>query len=244
MKPVLLALLLPPANLPIFAVAGLLVRRWHRRPGAAMTAASCVLLIVLSMPIVGGTMLVALEQGAELHSNPSGKPASIVILSAGIARLGGDDAGFGPDRLSLERERAGAMLFRRVQLPVLIAGGVLRSGDPPISVVMEQSMRNDFQVPVRWTERTSRDTWENAEYAAKILRENGIRTVYLVTHAWHMRRALIAFRHFGIEAIPAPVQIDRYPDFATPFLVPSVSAWQSSYLAIHEWLGCAYYALR
>ena len=55
-------LLLPPANLPLLAVAGLIVRRWHRRLGELLTAVCCVLLLVLSMPFFGGTLLVALEQ--------------------------------------------------------------------------------------------------------------------------------------------------------------------------------------
>src|SRR5208282_277854 len=207
-------LLLPPANLPLLAVAGLIVRRWHRRLGEVLTAASCVLLIVLSMPFFGGTLLVALEQHIPSDATPDSKPGAIVILTADIDRYRGDDPGFAPGRLTLERERAGSALFRRVQLPVLVTGGVLQPGDPPIAAVMAQSLRDDFQIPVRWVEPRSHDTWENAEASARILRANGIGSVYLVTHAWHMRRALLAFHHFGISVIPAPVQIDRYPDLS------------------------------
>jgi uncharacterized SAM-binding protein YcdF (DUF218 family) len=244
LKELLVTLLLPPANLPLFGVAGLIIRRWRRRLGEWMTAVSAVLLLLMSMPIFGGTMLVALEQGLPWHQKPAVPPAAIVILSADITRYGGDDPGFGPGRLTLERERAGAALFRRVQLPVLVAGGVLRRGDPPISMVMEQSLRDDFQIPVRWAERRSRDTWENAEFSAAILQANGIHSVYLVTHAWHMRRAIVAFHHFGIDVIPAPVQIDRYPDLEHGFLIPQVYGWQITYYALHEWVGYVYYRLR
>lgn len=244
LKELLVTLLLPPANLPLYAVAGLIVRRWRRRLGDLMIAISVVLLLLLSMPIVGGTMLVALEQGLPWHQKPAVPPGAIVILSADITRYGGDDPGFGPGRLTLERERAGAALFRRVQLPVLLTGGVLRRADPPIGVVMEQSMRDDFQIPVRWVEVKSRDTWENAEYSAAILRENGIHSIYLVTHAWHMRRAIVAFHHSGIDVTPVPVQIDRYPDLERGFLVPQVIGWQITYYALHEWIGYVYYRLR
>jgi uncharacterized SAM-binding protein YcdF (DUF218 family) len=237
-------LLLPPANLPLLAVAGLVVRRWYRRLGEVVTAVSCILLIVLAMPFVGSTLLVTLEQNLPSDASAGNKPGAIVILSANITRYGGDDPGFGPGLLTLERERAGSALFRRVQLPVLVTGGVLQPGEPPIAVVMERSLRNDFQIPVRWVEVHSHDTWQNAEYSAPILRANGIGTVYLVSHAWHMKRALIAFRHFGIKCIPAPVQIDRYPDLSLPYLLPQVLGWQTTYYALHEWLGYAYYALR
>ena len=244
MKELLEVLALPPANLPLLAVAGLIVRRWHRRLGEWLTAASCVLLIVLSMPFVGETLLVSLEQGLPSEAATGGKPGAIVILTADLERFGGDEPGFGPGRLTLDRERACSILFRRVQLPVLVTGGVLRGGDPPIAVVTAQSLRDDFQVPVRWIEMRSRDTWENAAYSAQILRANGISTVYLVTHAWHMRRALLAFHHFGIHVIPAPVQIDRYPHLSLSDLMPRVSGWQVTYYAVHEWLGYAAYALR
>jgi uncharacterized SAM-binding protein YcdF (DUF218 family) len=228
----------------MLAVAGLVVRRWYRRLGELLTAVSCVLLLVLSMPFFGGTLLVALERHLPSDATAGDKPSAIVILSGDITRYGGDDPGYGPGRLTLERERAGATLFRRVQLPILITGGVLQTGEPPIAAVMQQSMRDDFQIPVRWVELRSHDTWQNAEYSAQILRANGISTIYLVTHAWHMRRALLAFHHFGINVIPAPVQLDRYPDFSRFFLLPQVYGWQVTYYAVHEWLGYVDYALR
>lgn len=228
----------------MLAVAGLVVRRWLRRLGELLTLVSCVLLVALSMPFFGGMLLVALEQHLPSDAAPGNKPGAIVILSGDITRYGGDDPGFGPGRLTLERERAGAAVFRRVPLPILITGGVLQPDEPPIAAVMEQSMRDDFQTPVRWMELRSHDTWQNAEYSVQILRANGISTIYLVTHAWHMRRALIAFHHFGINVIPAPVQLDRFPVFSWFYLMPSVYGWQVTYYAVHEWLGYVDYALR
>lgn len=228
----------------MLAVAGLVVRRWYRRLGELMTAVSCILLLVLSMPLFGSMLLVALEHHLPPLADPDIKPTAIVILSGDIARFDGEDPGYSPGRLTLERERAGAALFRRVQLPILLTGGVLQPEEPPIAAVMGRSMRDDFQTPVRWLELRSHDTWENAEYSAEILRANGITSIYLVTHAWHMPRALLAFHHFGINVIAAPVQLDRYPDFSAFFLVPKISGWQVTYYAVHEWLGYAVYSLR
>jgi uncharacterized SAM-binding protein YcdF (DUF218 family) len=243
-KELLEVLALPPANLPLLAVAGMILRRWHRRLGEWLTAASCVLLIVLSMPFFSGILLVTLERGLPSDAAAGGKPGAIVLLTGDIDRFDGDDPGFAPGRLTLDRERACSIVFRRVQLPVLVTGGVLQGGDPPIAVVTAQSLRDDFQIPVRWIENRSHDTWENAEYSAPILRANGITTIYLVTHAWHMRRALLAFHHFGIHVIPAPVQIDRYPSLSLSDLTPQVRGWLTTYYALHEWLGYAAYALR
>src|SRR5580658_6739111 len=125
-KELLEVLALPPANLPLLAVAGLIVQRWYPRLGEWLTAASCVLLIVLSMPFVGETLLVSLEHGLPSDAVAGGKPGAIVILTGDIERFGGDEPGFGPGRLTLDRERAGSILFRRVELPVLVTGGVLQ----------------------------------------------------------------------------------------------------------------------
>ena len=109
---------------------------------------------------------------------------------------------------------------------------------------MVRSLQDDFGVPVRWEEDNSYDTWENAEYSARILHDAGISRIYLVTHFWHMRRAMIAFRHFGLEVTPAPVRPSLPLPLSPLFLVPRVSAWDTSYLALHEWSGLLYYSLR
>lgn len=86
----------------------------------------------------------------------------------------------------------------------LVNGKVVSLAD-----IMARSLADDFLVPVRWREGLSEDTWQNAEFSAAILRADGIHNVYLVTQAWHMRRALYAFRYFGVNAMAAPVRRDR-----------------------------------
>jgi uncharacterized SAM-binding protein YcdF (DUF218 family) len=171
-------------------------------------------------------------------------PGAIVILSADVARMAGETPETEVGYLTLERLRAGAALYRRIGLPVLVTGGAPRDGGLPIAVLMAHSLAQDFNVPVRWTETNSKDTWENAQDSAAILAAAGIRSVYLVTHAWHMRRAMIAFAHFGIPVTAAPVRLDA-PHSATPGkFLPGIKAWMASYFALHEWIGCVYYTLR
>jgi uncharacterized SAM-binding protein YcdF (DUF218 family) len=109
---------------------------------------------------------------------------------------------------------------------------------------MADSMEREFQVPVQWQETRSLDTWENAHLSATILREHGIHSVYVVTQAWHMRRAILAFADTGIRVTAAPTRIDRMQSSLVADLVPVPNAWTTSYYAIHEFVGCAYYALR
>jgi len=83
-----------------------------------------------------------------------------------------------------------------------------------------------------------------AQDARGLLAADGIGAVYVVTHAWHMRRALIAFRHFGLAATPAPTELDAPPRFTLAAFIPSLAGWRMSYYGLHEWIGCAYYAWR
>jgi uncharacterized SAM-binding protein YcdF (DUF218 family) len=237
------ALVVPPANLPLLAILGFLIH-WRRpRLGRAIIVLAILLLLLLSLHIVSGTLLAALETDLPLQPPADAPPQAIVILSAGSEDWASDPE-FGVDPLTLQRMQAGATLYRRTHLPILVTGGVLRPGEPPIAVLMAHSLPDDFQVPVRWIEPASADTWQNASLSAAILRDAGIRSVWLVTHAWHERRAVLAFARFGIVATAAPVGLDRMPDFRPSGFYPRTSAWQAAYYALHEWIGCAYYALR
>jgi uncharacterized SAM-binding protein YcdF (DUF218 family) len=235
-------LFLPPVNLVLLALAGLLLLRRRFRAGLVVVTVCLCALLVLSLPITSGALLDSLEDG---RAGDPGKPAgAIVILGADVNRGATEDATTGPGPLTLERLRAGAALYRTAQLPILVTGGTLRQGWTPVARVMAQSLREDFGVPVRWTEDRSRDTWENARFSAAILKTAGIGSVYVVTHPWHMRRALIAFSQFGIAATPAPTQPHAPLEVTPGDFIPETRSWMDSYFALHEWVGCAYYELR
>lgn len=241
-KSLLLTLLLPPVNLVFVILAGLVLLHMVPRLARWLITVATLLLLVLAMPAVSGGMLRALEVHLPM-TPPAGKPpGAIVILGAEATRIDGPPPGETVGRLTLERLRAGAALQRKTQLPILVSGGDLGEGAPSLALLMRDSLTQDFQVPVRWTEDRSRDTWQNAEYSAAILHANGIDSIYLVTHSWHERRALMAFAGTGITVTAAPTPLDRP---ATPPLdfMPRVSAWETSYFALHEWIGCVWYAL-
>jgi uncharacterized SAM-binding protein YcdF (DUF218 family) len=234
-------LLVPPINLLLLALAGFALRRW--RIGRFLCGLGLVGLLVLSVPVVNQLLFLGIE---EVAGPPAGSPppAVIVILSADINKSSDSPGSAGVGFLTLERIRAGAALERATGLPVLVSGGMVTGSRESLAALMTESLGADFSVPVRWQESTSRTTWENAANSAAILQAAGIRSVFLVTHAWHMRRALIAFRHFGITAMPAPVPFSRRLDLSRSEFVPSAGAWVDSYYALHEWIGCIWYALR
>ena len=237
---VVAALLLPPASLALAALLALTLLRG--RPGRVLAVVGLLGLVLLSLPVVSMPLLASLDPPAEAPE-PSAAPEAIVVLGGDVF-LVADPPGAVLGSLSLERVRAGAELQRRSGLPVLVSGGVVDGLPLAIGELMDESMTRDFGVPVRWTEAGSPTTWENAEYSARILAMSEVRRVYVVTHAWHMRRSLLAFRHFGMEAVPAPVRRDPWPTYKIWEFLPRTSAWVNSFYAMHEWVGLAYYSVR
>ena len=235
--------LLPPLNCLAAACAGVALGK--RRFGRPLRIYGVAGLALFSLPIVSGSLIGFLQAGLNPPPPPVSPPQAIVILSGDQSeiRVGGALA-YRPGPLSLEREQAGAALARSTHLPVLISGGKMHPWTPPIADTMAASMAADFGVPVKWREEHSIDTWENARDSATMLRADGITSVYLVTHAWHMPRSLLAFRRAGLLAAAAPVDIENKPNLEARSFVPAVHAWQESYWGMHELIGWAWYAIR
>jgi len=239
------ALVLPPANLLLLGIVGLALRRRSPRWSFALTALSLLLLYLLATPIVSSFCLSLLE---EPYVDPLSRPAQAIVL------LGGGTAGSAPeyggdvvnDR-TMSRLRYAARLQRSSGKPLLVSGGSVGGDTLPESQQMRAMLVDEMNVPVRWTEERSVDTFTNALESQRLLAPLGITRIYLVTHAWHMPRARLAFEHAGFTVVPAPTGFTRphpgRPPKALDF-VPRPSAVANSYYFWHEILGYLVYLAR
>jgi uncharacterized SAM-binding protein YcdF (DUF218 family) len=236
------AFLLPPLNLLLLGAAGFLLLKRRPRLGKGLLASSLAGLLLLSTPLVAGKFLDSLVPP---YHPLSGKEAdAIVILGGGRIR---NSVEYGGDTLkyfTLERLRYGAHLARKLHKPVLVAGGMPEGLGVPEGQLMQSVLEKEYGVPVRWVEDRSRNTRENASHTAEILAKAGITRVYLVTHAWHLSRAMPEFRRAGLTVVPAGIGYKFDGDLELFDFMPNAQALMNSYLASHEWIGRLWYQLR
>ncbi len=235
-------LILPPAG-PLFIAAGglLLAVTGNDRLGLPLVAAGLAMLYALSAPWLGRRLLHSLDRDRPFDpaSSEAGAAGAIVILDAGRRSVTAERGGDSVSLFTLERLVAGAELHRSLDLPVLVTGDGARE-------LMAEVLDRCFGVPVRWVEPRSRNTHENALCSARLLRAAAVDRVVLVTHFWHMPRATAAFRHAGLEVVPAATGFagKLRSEAGLMTLVPSARVLLSSYLALHEWIGILWYRIR
>jgi uncharacterized SAM-binding protein YcdF (DUF218 family) len=244
LKNLVLLLVLPPINLVFLALAGLLMQQRWPRIGRGVALVAVLGLLLLATPLVSGVLLGPLERGLPVAPQASLPPQAIVVLGAEVMRTPSDPHGAVAGRLSMERVLTATVLHRRTGLPVLISGGSPGGDVPPVAPLMAASIDEVLGVPARWVEARSADTWENARFSAAILREAGVTAIYVVTHPWHMPRALEAFAPTGLAVTAAPTPLQRPASLVAADFLPRTSAWQTSYFALHEWVGRVWYAFR
>ncbi len=224
---------LPPIVLLLAALAGAVLAWRGRRAGGAVAVLGIAATLLLATPMASGLLLASLEGTAPAVL---AAPGAIVILGA-EARNGPGESDVGP--LTLERLRRGAALQRKTGLPLLVTGGPPSPDTPPIAAAMRTALQQDFSVQVRWEEPAALNTGDNLRLAAAMLRQAGIGSAYLVTHAWHMPRAQLEAARAGLPVLPAAVPRPRRPDGRLADWLPRADCLAMSWLALHEWGGLA-----
>jgi uncharacterized SAM-binding protein YcdF (DUF218 family) len=144
--------------------------------------------------------------------------------------------------ISLERLRYGVWLARRLGAPLGFSGGPVRNEHTPGLTEAELAQRSslEYGVNLRWAENRSRDTRGNAAYSVPLLLDDHIHTVVLVTHGFHMPRALRDFERVAqgrLEFVAAPMGLRADAMSELGDWLPSPSGLERVRYAAHELLG-------
>ena len=242
LKKLITKLVLPPFNLLLLGVLGLLLLKRWPRVGRACAWTSLLLILFFSTPAISHWLMRSLIVAPPFDVETAKSAQAIVVLGGGL-RLNTAEYGDTLAAYSLDRVRYAATVARQTQLPVLTTGGPV-IGDTPEATVMAQVLEREFNVPVRWIEDRALDTEDNLHYTAAMLKPERVETVILVTHDFHMLRALAHCEAAGLECIPAPVSFQGRSRTQAPWMyhLPDAQALWVSSMALHEVLG--YVALK
>lgn len=238
------AFLLPPFNLLIVAIIGLLL--WHKRPRIAHTllTVAVALLWLLSTPYIAETLLHQLEGEPQAVDISKTQADAIVVLGGGTYFHAPEYGGDTVSDASLQRLRYAAKLHRETGLPILVTGGKPLGNSISEGQQMKQILEQEFNVPVQWVEGESDNTLQSAQMSYAALKSAGIKRIYLVTHAWHMPRSAHTFQNAGFEVIPAPTAYStRYRTDLLAF-IPNATALRDSRIFTHEMIGMLWYRLK
>lgn len=232
--------------LALTAIAlGAVMRRVARVASWAAGSAFAVL-YVFSVKPVSNTLLRGLESSARrTAAQAPSPPYDAVIVLGGFVNQDPEvpDYTDGIDRLfaAFDELRSG-----RARHALLCGGRVSRDEPSAESVILERQLEAWGIAADRIVvDDRSRNTYQNAVEAARIVREKGWTRLLLVTSAFHFKRAAGCFRRAGLtfDALPADYRSYDPRRFSGSWL-PRVEAFSESTMAIREYVGREVYSLR
>ena len=245
-----IGIMLLPTNFLIGAAllgAALQATRWARR-GRHLLIAAALLFAICGFSPLGDLLLYPLESRFPAWDSTHGAPDGVVVLGGPIdADL---SAAHDVPILSIGADRVttAAILARRYpNARIIYTGGSanLISGDAREADYAGTLLESLGVARAQLTlERRARNTQENAEYAKAIAAPEPGERWLLVTSAYHMPRAVGAFRKAGFSVEPYPVdwRIGGREDLLTlhKFSLDGLISFET---AIREWMGLAAYRM-
>jgi uncharacterized SAM-binding protein YcdF (DUF218 family) len=243
-----------PACLALLALGfALSIRPPWRRAGRALCLVAAGLLLLFSDKAVSNALLRPLEArfepipeiefGAAAPRQVAGCEYVVVLGAASTMIPGASSTG----RLStsgLERIVEAVRLLNALPGARLVVSGPAEAGRVSHATVLAQAARSLGIAAGRITLiETARDTEDESRAVARLA---GGSRVALVTSAWHMPRAARLFRAAGVSFVPCPTDFAARagPAAGWELLKCDSESLEASTLAVHEWLGLLWLALR
>ena len=230
----------------VLALVGVLVGLRLRWAGAAIAIPSAIFLYACATPLVSSWLLAVSATALVPTATATLNAQAIVLLAADAQRGQPPGEADWPGPLTLERIVKTAVLHRSTGLPILVTGGPIPQSSGTYADMVSTTLKETFGIETRWREGRSKNTLENAEFSASILKREGIATVLLVAQDWDMPRAVWAFERAGMTAIPSAAgRASLGPhDLEASDFFPSPRGFQDSFYALHEIMGLRYYRWR
>ncbi len=248
-KPLVSALLLPPMPFVLLVLVGARLMFRRRLLAWLLVLLGCAGIWLMCTVAAGKALIngvlkpppaLSMDQITELKKSPK---TAIVVLGGGRKLLAPE---YGVSTLkwrSIERLRYGLWLARETGLPVAFSGGVSLGAEPgPTEAeIAGRIAEREFGRPLRWQEGDSRDTRENALRTVALLRGQGIESIVVVTHGYHMPRSMRNFERAvagsSIRLVAAAMGGEGTSRIKSVDWLPSRHGFDMTSVGLHEWLG-------
>ena len=183
---------------------------------------------------------------------------AVIVLGGGII-VGSANLPLTND--AYKRAIYGIMIGKSQNLPILFSGGGLskkhRESDAFLTSAKELEKPFGLDISISkniavrkfsiLVEGKSLDTFQNAKFTKEKFTKEGIDKpiIYLVTSAYHMKRAVMLYHHFGFKVIPCATDFKiSHRDSNIWDFFPKMSAFKHSFVALHEYFGILSLVLR
>jgi uncharacterized SAM-binding protein YcdF (DUF218 family) len=237
-----------PSNLLVtLGIAGLVLARTRfARAGHRLAAAALILLAIVGLSSFGKALIEPLEDRFPPWDATRGPPAGIVVLGGAVdpgfvAARGAADINEAAERLAVVPALAGRYPLARIIYSGGDAGLVFHG---KTEAHYAAALIESFGVAKnRLTlEERSRNTAENAVYSKALAAPKPGERWLLVTSAYHMPRAIGAFRKagFDVDAYPVDYRTAGAEDLLIPF-EDAASGLRHTDIAAREWVGLLVY---
>jgi uncharacterized SAM-binding protein YcdF (DUF218 family) len=240
--------LLQPGNLLLLCLlAGTLLLLRGRRRGELLVVLSAIGLLLVAVAPIGPAMMLVLEQRFPRPAKLPDRIDGILVLGGAVDPRISLTYGETVFNGSIARVLAGIALARKhPEAKLVLVGG---EGELlPVGLAEARATSRfvaDEGIPATRViiEERSRSTHENALFAKEQIRPQPGQTWVLVTSAFHMPRAVGAFRAEDWPVIPYPVdfRVDPLTGLRANFSL--VDGLGSSTVAGKEWAGLVGYRL-
>ncbi len=235
----LVAWVLPPG---LFVIALLLLALYlwcgHRRV-AILCVSLGATLYMCSIPWGAQHLLAPLEERFVPPLQPVG---DVVVMLGGGSSAGHENIGMTGhlSASSTARMVTTMRLALKYNLPIVYTGGKVFSNEGEEGVLVARILSEVGISGERVVlETASRNTIENIRYVQGILKENHYTQPILVTSAFHMPRAVLLCKRYGLEVVPYPTDFMTVSKTTVEVFdfVPNIESLYSSVKALREYLG-------
>ena len=110
---------------------------------------------------------------------------------------------------------------------------------------MKQIIQKEYNTTVKFIENKSKTTDENAKFVSKIIKNNDINSILIVSNSWHLKRSVMLFKKYNpniqINACSGYYYSDKKNLLSYEDFIPSMNSLYFHNIILREWIAIFWY---